>query len=370
MKSKILRIGILFLLLGILIFVVNFYSKVMLFGIDDKVWETSEIEEKEQVQGIGIDINYKQKLGQVFISGIDGETLTNEEKEMLEEGYLGGVILFGKNIVNEEQLKALTNEIVKTATVSGITPFISIDQEGGQVSRINWIESTAQKDISDKNQSYQIALTRGEQLRDLGFNVNFAPVADFNYLKESFILKEDRAFIYNEEELVVAMVEGYRQSGIIPVVKHFPFVLGKTTDDPHDDLPQIDIEREEFEEILTRGRKVLDVDLVMASHVVMPKIDVKPVSLSEKILTLILKEGLGYEGLVVIDDVLMGAVRENYDLSEYCKSSLEAGGDVIIVSEFGEYKGIWEKLSKKDDLVVKLDSIVERVMGVKKELGN
>jgi hypothetical protein len=106
----ILRILILITCFGVLILVVNFYRNISLARSMNQAWESEEAIEN-QVQGVDRDLRFEQKLGQLFISGIDGEVLNTEEKEMLESGYLGGVILFTKNIVDEEQLIELTNEI-------------------------------------------------------------------------------------------------------------------------------------------------------------------------------------------------------------------------------------------------------------------
>jgi beta-N-acetylhexosaminidase len=168
------------------------------------------------------DMSIEEKVGQLFIFGFDGTALTKENRDFLEKYNVGGVLLLKKNITNETQLKQLIEDIQST---NDIPLFISIDQEGGSVARIRRDSklTKAQTSINTPEQAYDDAEYKGEYLKSLGINMNFAPVVEYITDSKSFIY--DRVYRGSKEEVYlksISAIEGYTQSGIISVPKHYP----------------------------------------------------------------------------------------------------------------------------------------------------
>lgn len=257
-------------------------------------------------------VNIKEKLYQMFILGLDGENLYNNPNLLnaLRNG-LGGVIFFTQNIKTEVQFKKLIECIKKE---SKITPFLSIDQEGGRVERTENIYG------GKKHLSAKFAVQKGEEflkeqteqisreLKDFGINLNFAPVLDVNTNPNNPIIGE-RAFSNDADEVVrygKIVVDTYLKNGIIPCAKHFPG-HGDASVDSHIALPQIDLPLEEMEKIHIKPFKEVDVPMIMVAHLYCKAFDKEkiPSSLSKNVIGY-LREKLNYQGLIITDDMVMG----------------------------------------------------------------
>jgi len=280
----------------------------------------------------------EEKVGQLFIFGIEGNTTLNpQNKQFLVETKPGGVILFSKNITNENQLKNLIAEIQSTNPT--IPLFISIDQEGGVVSRLKWNETLtkSQRNISSPEEAYQIAKSRGEILRDLGINMNLAPVAEFSDSRTSFMYQ--RTYRGNVEEVVqkvIYSVKGYEDSKVLPVLKHFPG-HGTTPMDPHNTLPRINISQEQWNTYIlpfSQTIKEESIDAIMIGHLLFPNISPEPASISKEIITNRLINDLGYQGLTISDDMEMKALK-NLDTPEnLARRSIESGMDMLMYIQY------------------------------------
>ena len=285
-----------------------------------------------------------QTVGQVLITTLEGTQLSASEAGWLRNGVVGGILLLGRNIENKDQLKALTTQIVVEASSSGIQPFIAVDQEGGSVARIDWIEKTAQADIVSTDQAYQIALKRGQALKNLGVTMNLAPVLECSSDQESYITSQKRSFSNHCLDKAMAMVKGYLAAGIIPVVKHFPDGLAWTTTDPHKSLPIIDQDQNQLLSNLKPYRQLIKANIpaLMVTHLNYPLLDSKPASASYFFLTSLLAENFNFTGLIIVDDLSMKAIADNYEVGEYALNSLNAGADFLIISSPDDF----EKISK------------------------
>jgi beta-N-acetylhexosaminidase len=276
----------------------------------------------------------EEKVGQLFIFGIEGTTLTKEEEDFLADNHIGGILLLGKNISNEQQLKQLILDIQST---NNIPLFISIDQEGGKVSRITWDSrlTKAQKDIQNYNDSYITAKERGEYLKELGINMNLAPVVEYITDEDSFMY--DRVYRGSKEQVIqksIGAVRGYIDADIIPVPKHYPG-HDNNSSDSHTSLPVVNIEDNQWNEYIQVFKEIIEetnVNAIMAGHVKYPNIDNNPSSLSYEILTKRLVQDLGYTGLIISDDMCMGAVKNTDTLTNTAKKALLAGNDILIYS--------------------------------------
>lgn len=304
----------------------------------------------EATLGAGVD-NYDQKmLGQMFIVGIEGEGLTEEEKFWLEEGKIGGVILLSKNIDNEEQLYNLTEEINKTATVSGMIPLISVDQEGGVVSRIDFVDKTAQIEIKDSFEALKVSIARSQKLKDLGINVNLAPVIESRGEVGSFSYNQSRSFTDNDYLLPETMIKGCKEVGITCVAKHFPGGLSRVKVDPHMSLPVINLTKEEIKDDLSRFEKIVEsgVEAIMVTHIDYPLIDSENISSASRVfIEEILRKERGFDGLVFIDDIAMGAVKDRYEMVNFVIKAIEASADQLIISDQRIYQEIWEEVENR-----------------------
>ena len=262
---------------------------------------------------------------QMFILGT-GEALD----ESLKKG-LGGVIFFTKDIQSKEQFKSLVRDI---KSKSLIPPFLSIDQEGGRVERT--------ENIHPRYLSPRFAFQKGEkflqeqsekialELKDYGLNLNFAPCADVNTNPNNPIIGE-RSFSSNTDDVIKGInivLEEFRKNGIIPCLKHFPG-HGDADKDSHLTLPCIDLPLNEMEEIHIRPFKE-KADMIMVAHLHCTCFDknVIPASLSKNAVGY-LRNNIGYNGLVITDDMVMKGVQD-FGAVEACIMAIEAGVDMFI----------------------------------------
>ncbi|HBI27489.1 MAG TPA: beta-N-acetylhexosaminidase, partial [Peptococcaceae bacterium] len=292
---------------------------------------------KEQLDSLTL----KEKIGQMVIVGIEGEQISDSERQMIKENHVGGIILFKRNIQNANQMLSLINELKKTNSPNKIPLFLSIDEEGGIVTRmpdeINKLPASAK--VGEKNDSdlaFQIGEVLGQELNSFGLNMNFAPVLDINSNPNNPVIGE-RAFGTTPEivsKLGIQTIKGIQSQNVISVVKHFPG-HGDTSVDSHVGLPSVnrDLDRLSNFELKPFASAIQNgADAVMIAHILLPKIDANhPASLSQTVITDILRNDLQFDGVVLTDDMTMGAIVNNYDLGEAAVESINAGSDIVLV---------------------------------------
>ncbi len=286
---------------------------------------------KVNTQEILDNMSLEEKIGQLFIFGFWGTEPDYYISRMLNERYIGGVILLSYNIENKDQMKILTDRL---QSMSNNPLFISIDQEGGLVSRILFedFDNTAQYDITTEQQAYDIANKRGKQLKELGINMNFSPVSDYITNEESFLYK--RVFRGGKEDIVrlsSSMIQGYEDAGIIPIVKHYPG-YNDASSDSHETLPVVDITFDGFDEYIYQFRKILESSNgVLTSHILLPNMDADtPSSVSKVFVNDILREKLSFEGLIITDDMQMKSIYDKYPIKEAAVNAILVGNDILI----------------------------------------
>ncbi len=305
--------------------------------------------------------NIKNKLYQMFILGLESETLKENPNliKALNEG-LGGVIFFKQNIKNTEQFKKLIKDIKKEAK---IPPFLSIDQEGGRVERTENIfggkKYLSSKFAAERGNDFLKSQTEqiSHELKDFGINLNFAPVLDVNTNPNNPIIGE-RAFSSDTDEVIKCgkvVVDTYLKNDIIPCIKHFPG-HGDTSVDSHISLPRIDLSLEEMEKIHIRPFREVDSPMIMVAHLYCSAFDKEaiPSSLSKNIIGY-LRENLNYKGLVITDDMVMGGVSEQKEIntslftlhSSLPLQAIKAGVNILLYrNSFDETIEIIENLVK------------------------
>ena len=341
----------------------------------------SELSPEEKVDKLVANMSDADKVGQLLMIGIHGKTLNDDAKFMLNEYRVGGIILFDRNMESKDQVKSLITDINKTGKSAGLTPlFIGIDQEGGAVARMEdqLIKVPPAEEVGKESveQAASLAKQVGTELKDLGFNINFAPVADLG-------LTYGRSFSTNPDEVVryaSAIGKAYEEAGLWYSYKHFPGI-GKTDVDLHADTSVVPVPKET---LLNEDTKVF-VDLIkqskpntyaiMVSHAVYPQIDPDhPSSLSKAIITDWLRKDMGYNGVVVTDDMDMGALAKHYTFVDMAVQSILAGSDILLVChEYEHMQEAYNGLMKavKDGRISKerLDESVKRILLMKMSRG-
>ena len=243
---------------------------------------------------------------------------------------------------------------------------VFVDQEGGEVSRLTESPNPSQAAIVDENEAFRVAKARGTMLLRHQIDVNLAPVLEIAYSPQSFIARGGRSFGADKERVVnlgQAMIKGFSEAGIKTVAKHFPGSLGRTTVDPHQTLPVINISAEELEKDWAPFAEVdPQPDGILVTHLLYPQIDPKfPSSLSPIFINAILRQRLDFRGLVILDDLDMKAISKSYSQSEAVKLGLLAGAEMFIIQNPKE--GLAEEiasLAQNDEI---LAGLVNRAWG-------
>ena len=337
----------------------------------------SELSPEEKVDKLVANMTDADKVGQLLMIGIHGKTLNDDAKFMLNEYRVGGIILFDRNMESKDQVKSLITDINKTGKSAGLTPlFIGIDQEGGAVARMEdqLIKVPPAEELGKEpiEQAVSLAKQSGTELKDLGFNINFAPIADLGLTYgRSFSTKPDDVVRYAS-----TVGKAYDEAGLWYSYKHFPGI-GKTDVDLHADTSVVPVSKET---LLNEDTKVF-VDLIkqskpntyaiMVSHAMYPQIDADhPSSLSKAIITDWLRKDMGYNGVVVTDDMDMGALAKHYTFGDMAVQSILAGSDILLVChEYEHMQEAYNGLMKavKDGRISKerLDESVKRILLMK-----
>ena len=317
----------------ILILLVYLKTKPRIYNIegDIKLIKTAPLEERILSQ-----MTIEEKIGQLFIFGFNGTTLDPEIQNMIENRYIGGVLIMESNIEDKKQVKKLNKDL---QSISQLPLFIAIDQEGGSVLRIKEDNDTniSQRKIQSKEQAYEISTERSALLKDLGINMNMAPVAEYITSEQSFIY--DRAFSGDKQDVaqkVYSALKGYNDSEMISVLKHFPG-HDNSSQDSHNDFPNVNISQQEWDEYIYPFKYSIDrqmVDALMIGHIKFPNIDEKPAVLSKIIIEEKLRKEIKYDGVVMTDDMKMNPIIKYGDLCNTAKESLLAGNDILLYTTY------------------------------------
>ena len=278
-------------------------------------------------------------LGQLLLTGVPGHELDPATAAVFEEIQPGGFILFGRNIRSAEQLRKLIDDLRDLCVIE---PVITIDQEGGRVSRLKLIgnEPPNAQQLRDRD---DVGLIRrhgeitGRLLRIFGFNLDLCPVLDISFDDEADNSLRGRCYGKSPAQVIhnaAAFNDALRAAGIASCGKHFPG-YSRAGIDAHHELPTISLSRAELEaNELSVFRRFSDtVDSMMIGHAFYPSLDDTgtPASLSEKVVTGLLREELGFEGLVMTDDLDMGAILNHYSLDQTIRLAIGAGNDLAMI---------------------------------------
>lgn len=353
-----------------------------IFNDDEQV-----IQDKQQIKQENLTIDEKvdkivesmsqtEKLGQMVMIGIQGTKVDDDSLYMLNQYHMGGVILFDRNMESPEQVKQLTSDL-QAQSNEKVPLFIGIDEEGGDVVRMaeKLTPPPSQKEIGatgDTEQARTWAIKTAKSLKDMGINVNFAPVADVGSNDKRSYSTDTNTVI----DFVRAATKGYQQENIIYSLKHFPGI-GKGKVDSHIDSSSIDVAKEVLmTEDIIPFKTIIDENdpndyFILVSHLKYPALDEEyPASLSSKIMTDLLRNELGYKGIIITDDMEMGAVANHNDFRSIGVNAVKAGADIVLVCHEYEhqqevYLGLLDAVNSGEISQERIDESVKRIIKVK-----
>ena len=374
------------LLLGILIIIgaicVGFaYNKIIHKTANNTNEEVPVAEQQnltidEKVDKIVASMSKTEKLGQMVMIGIHDTKVNDDSLYMLHQFHFGGVILFDRNMENPEQVKQLTSDLQAKADEK-IPLFIGIDEEGGDVVRMadKLTPPPSQQEVGqtgDPNQAKENAINTAKELKNMGINLNFAPVADVGSNdRRSF--STDPAIVTN---FVKAAASGYEQENMLYSLKHFPGI-GKGQVDSHVEISSIDADKNTLlAEDLVPFKTVIDENqpenyFILVSHLKYPALDPdNPASLSKNIMTDLLRNELGYKGIIITDDMEMGAVANHNDFKTIGVKAVQAGADIVMVCHEYEhqqdvYLGLLDAVDNGEISQERIDQSVKRIVKAK-----
>jgi beta-N-acetylhexosaminidase len=287
---------------------------------------------------------YTESVGQLLIVGFDGTAMSSRLRSLLTRLQPAGVVLFARNIVNAQQTHALLRDCQSCV----LTPmFLCVDMEGGTVDRLkNAIAPAPSAEevfaAGDRRLFRKHGKLIGESCRALGFNTDFAPVLDLA-LEPSRTVMGSRAVSPDPRQTIVYAREfltGLRAAGVLGCGKHFPG-LGEANLDTHHELPAVvkPLKQLWLEDLLPYRTLRRQMQLVMVSHAAYPEVthDRTPASLSKKWIIDILRNRIGYRGLVVSDDLEMGGVLKAAPIEQAAVEHVRAGGDLCLICHQEEF---------------------------------
>lgn len=331
-------------------------------------------------------LTLEQKIGQMFMIAVrhdmNGNPVLNFDENILNiinKYNPGGFIMFQENIDTVEQTQ---NFIYDLQSNSYINMFIGIDEEGGVVSRLQksgkmgatkFPASLTVGNRGDIQLAYELGTAIGSEISALGFNMDFAPVADVNTNPKNQVMG-NRVFgsdVNLVADMVVAEASGIQSQNVISVIKHFPG-LGDTYVDTHLDSSYVEsdldrlnqIEFVPFEAAIQNG-----IDAIMVSHLSVPNVTSNdiPSSLSKKMITDILRDELEFEGLIITDALNMAAISQNYSSAEAAKMAIEAGVDILLMPDNIDeaFNSVLDAVKSGEISQTKIEESVIRILSIK-----
>lgn len=387
-------------------------SSLILGDVTTTYAADSTVQAKTIVEGMTIE----QKIGQMLMPDfrqwkMDGEdavsdftTMNEEVAQIIDDFDLGGVILFAQNVKTTEQTTKLTHDlqqVIAKDESNDLPLLITVDQEGGIVTRLgtgtslpgNMALGATKSELS----SYRAGSVIGKELNSLGINVNFSPSLDVNNNPANPVIGL-RSFSSNADlvsKLGIQMINGIQEQGVSGAAKHFPG-HGDTATDSHYGLPVVDKSYDDLKEVELKPFKAAienGVDMIMTAHVQLPQIEKDtviskndgqeigiPSTLSDDVLTGVLREDMGYDGIIITDALNMDAISKNFGEVEAVKMAIKAGVDIALMPTIlrsnadvaklqAIVDGIKEAVENGELTISELDDSVERIVKLKIDRG-
>ncbi|MDM5210503.1 beta-N-acetylhexosaminidase [Peribacillus sp. NJ4] len=379
MKKRKIYMGLLFI--AILAFSVVFIQLNM--DANSKVEKGKDVDaitdSHEKIEKMLGEMTLEEKVGQLMMVGFRGTEKSSEITELIEQKHIGGVIYFDRNMKSPEQVAKLSNSLQQTADQSTLSLplMVAVDQEGGNIIRMRERVSPlpSQQDLG-KNASvedmYKVAKLNGAELGSMGININLAPVLDLSKTDERSLGKDpEKVYQYGKKA-----IQGLNDVSITGALKHFPG-NGRSEIDPHVETSSVEANQLDLEnsDIYPFKQIISEMDnqkfFVMVTHIKYPAYDKeKPASLSKVIIEDLLRGKLKYEGLVVTDDLEMGAVNKYFSYEDMGKQAILAGADLLLVCheyshELEVYNGLLKAAKTGEVPMDRINESVKRVLTYK-----
>ena len=362
----------------------------------DAAQEEMSLEEKAlqaKINEMLADMTLEEKAAQMFMITPEALTGTGQvleagdmTREAIDKYPVGGLIYFTQNLQDPEQVRSMTGNVQKFARErTGLPMLLSVDEEGGTVTRFGGnpsfdydpsVDMAGNGASGDPQQAYELGEKIGKFLGSLGFNMDNAPDADMLTNLENTVVK-DRSFgsdCDTVSEMALAELEGLEDQGVKGLLKHFPG-HGATTADTHEGYAYTDATLEEMKsnELVPFADGIeAGVDIIMVGHISCPQVtgNEEPASLSEKMITGVLREEMGFDGVVITDAMNMGAIAENYSPAEASVKAVLAGADMILMPEDFQqaYTGVLNAVKSGKITQERIDASVTRIIGLKLEM--
>lgn len=341
--------------------------------------ENIVVEKVDPVEEILRGMSLNEKVGQVIMIGFYGYEINDDVKFLLSNYNFGGIIFFDRNMDNREQVRNLSAQLQSFANQK-LPLFIAIDEEGGKVARMrhDLIPPPAQSEIGstgDFNLAKSTAQNISKELRNIGVNINFAPVADVG-INNSRFFSDNGDIVAN---FVDNAATGYESENFFYCLKHFPGI-GLSKIDPHQDISVIDADKNLLDTVdLVPFKKVISTHdnskfMVMVGHLKYSALDSEnPASLSYAIMKNLLRDELHFQGVVITDDLNMGAVSKYNDIETIGLQSFKAGADILLSCHVYEqqikiYEKILEAVRSGEISEERLNESVRRIIKMKLNL--
>lgn len=352
------------------------------------------ITDEDVIEGMSKDIlnnlTLEEKIGQLFIVNFENldnskgsyyefRKITNKMKKNMQKYHIGGVIFFSRNIENIEQTKIFIQKLQEN---SRVPLFISVDEEGGDVARIannsnmNTTKFPTMEEIGANEEpkyAYEMGLTIGSEIKELGFNLDFAPVADVRTNEKNTEIG-NRSFGSDEKKvskMVSNVVKGLQEKGVSSTLKHFPG-QGSTEGDTHQEAVNLESDLMKLRAVdflpFQSGVKA-GADFIMVSHISVSRVSgtTEPASLCSTVMERMVREELGFNGIVITDAMDMKAITKKYSAKEAAVKAVTAGADMILMPEDLEqaYNGIMEAVKSGDISGKEIDKSVKKIIQTK-----
>ncbi len=332
------------------------------------------------------EMSLRQKIGQMIVTGFPEESMSREFINLVEEYKVGNVILFQYNQKSRIQLKALCKELKKMIErETGFLPFITSDEEGGIVSRLpldmpKMPSPLGQTALGEIERVRKAAKITGRELKEAGINFNLAPVLDINNNPNNPVIGV-RSYGTTSQEVCtfgMAALKGYRDAKIMTTGKHFPG-HGDTNQDSHLTLPTITKTWEEllqgelipFQEAIRQG-----IPAITIAHICFPKVEPEniPATMSRKVITGLLREKLGFQGLIISDCMEMKAIKDTYGVAKGAVEAIKGGMDLIFISHTPKevkksIEAIEDGVQKGEISMERIDEALGRILYYKEKYG-
>ncbi len=328
------------------------------------------------------DLTLEEKIGQMFMVGMPGTEIDDITRELITKYKIGGIILYRKNILSLDHFVSLLNRLRELNKNNKVPLMIGIDQEGGRVNRMpmqinNLANAKLIANVGGPDLCYKSGKVLGEMLAEFNININFAPVLDIGGFRDNHPLG-NRCLGEKPEDVSkngIALMNGIKYNNVISTIKHFPG-HGASRIDSHIFMPTVykSVKRLKNEDMLPFINAIKSgADSIMIGHLLIADVNsIYPASLSERVITKILRKDIGYNGLVITDDLSMKGITLLFGITHATMKAISAGADIVMINKEHKSKiriiNNLNKVGKRSNTVLnRINESVSRILSMKEK---